>query len=129
MRFLKTTLYSIIALLFFGAVALYFAYGRNLYVGIDTPPDEIFIQGGMLFDAVDGNVILNPGIVLKEGIITCVGSHCESSENAQLLDATNLSILPGLVELHGHFFARTKDNAQLSVPALIWNTAQAKPDV
>jgi len=128
-RVLIRTVYGFIILAVAASLALYIGYNRNLYVGNAETAGEIFIHGGMLFDAVDGAVVANPGIVLKEGIITCIGSSCEAPPSAVSIDATNLSILPGLVELHGHFLLATKDNDSLSTPAFIWNIVQARPDV
>jgi|GEM_PF-1776994 len=126
---LLKTFYSLIILIVVGVAALYFAYNRNLYTGNSAAPGEIYIHSGMLFDAVDGAVIQNPGIVLKDGLISCIGSNCVPSAEAITIDASNRSILPGLIELHGHFFGPSRENSGLSVPAFIWNTAQARPDI
>lgn len=128
-RVLKKIGYSLVALLVVGSITVYFGLYLNLYVGTSESPEEIYIYGGMLFDAVDGEATQNPGIVLKDGIIVCIGRDCEPSTDAISIDATSLSILPGLIELHGHFFAPTKENTKLSIPGFLWNTAQAKPDV
>lgn len=128
-RTLKKILYGVVTLFLIGSLVIYIGLSRNPYVGISDAPEEMYIYGGMLFDGVDGEAIPNLGILLKDGVIFCIGRSCEASTKAISIDATGLSILPGLIELHGHFFAQTKENAELSIPAFIWNTAQAKPDV
>lgn len=128
-RFLIRSISALAILVILGLASLYFAYQQNLYVGNTLAQEEVFIHGGVLFDALDTQPVANPGIILSNGKIACIGRSCEPSRAAIRVDASNYSILPGLIELHGHFFARTRDDAQMSIPAFIWNTARAKPDV
>jgi imidazolonepropionase-like amidohydrolase len=87
------------------------------------------IRGGMLFDGTSTTPVPNPGIVIRDGKISCVGAGCEGGEDAVEIDATGLAVVPGLIDLHVHFLAITADNADLSLPRLIWNIARVRPDV
>lgn len=112
-----------------GAVVLYFQYGKNLYVPLDGPAPEVVVRGGTLFDGTSSTPVPNPGIVVREGRISCIGAACEAGADAVEIDAAGLAVVPGLIDLHVHFMATTRDNADLSLPRLIWDFARFRPDV
>jgi hypothetical protein len=68
-RVLKKIGYSLVALLVVGSITVYFGLYLNLYVGTSESPEEIYIYGGMLFDAVDGETtffeLADPSQVLE----------------------------------------------------------------
>lgn len=112
-----------------GVVTLYFQYDNNLYVPPDESLPEIVVRGGLLFDGTTRAPAPNPGIAILDGRISCIGEDCIAGEDAVDIDATGLAIVPGLIDLHIHFMAITADNAELSLPRLIWNIARVRPDV
>lgn len=118
----------LVLLLVVGAAvtAVIVAYQAGLYGAQDGEPPEIAIRGGMLFTATGAAPIENPGLVLRDGLIACIGTGCRVSAEATELDASGLSIIPGLIDLHVHFFSRQDRPRLLS---LIWNSAQMRPDV
>ena len=126
---LLLTLGAVVVVCVVGAVVLYFQYGKDLYVPLDGPAPEIVVRGGTLFDGTGSRPVPNPGIVVREGRISCIGAACEAGADAVEIDATGLAVVPGLIDLHVHFMAITRDNADLSLPRLIWNIARARPDV
>lgn len=126
---LLLTLGALVAFCVVGAVVLYFKYDNDLYVPSDAPAPEIVVRGGMLFDGTSSTPVPNPGIVVREGRILCIGADCKSGPDAVEIDASDLAVVPGLIDLHVHFLALTADNADLSLPRLIWNGARARPDV
>lgn len=131
-RLLKGLLFAIgvfLVVCVVGAAVLYVQYEKDLYVPPDGPAPEILIRGGTLFDGVSGTPVPNPGIMVREGKISCLGESCAAGADAVEIDATGLAVVPGLIDLHVHFMAMTADNADLSLPGLIWNTARARPDV
>ncbi len=131
-RFFKGLLFALgtlVVVCLIGAVVLYFQYGKDLYVPSDDPAYEIVVRGGTLFDGTSNAPVPNPGIFILDGRISCIGADCEAGAGAVEIDATGLAIVPGLIDLHVHFMAMTADNADLSIPRLIWNTVRLRPDV
>lgn len=112
-----------------GSVVLYFQYEKDLYVPSDSHVTDIMLRGGTLFDGIKTMPIPNPGILIRDGKISCISEHCEPRIDAIEIDATGNAIVPGLIDLHIHFMATTAENVDLSVPRLIWNTARFRPDV
>jgi imidazolonepropionase-like amidohydrolase len=124
-KFFLGVLTAILLVTFF---SVYFMFG----VGIYTPPQEtsqLYITGGTLFRALDASIEQNPGLVLEDGRITCIDFDCEPPAGARQIDATGLVIMPGMIELHGHFAAITADNANLGLTRLAWNMVRMRPDV
>lgn len=130
-RLLSTTAVALIVLVVAAVGALFIAYDRNLYVPEGGPAPELLIRGGTLFDATGTEPIDNPGLLVRDGTIACLGAACASSASdaAVEIDASGLAILPGLIDLHVHFFAITRDNADMNMPRLVWNIARSRPDV
>lgn len=126
---LLLTLGALVVVCVVSAVVLYYQYGSDLYVPIDGPAPEIVVRGGTLFDATTSTPVPNSAIVVREGRISCIGAACEAGADVVEIDATGLAVVPGLIDLHVHFMAITRDNADLSLPRLIWNIARARPDV
>ncbi|NRA61095.1 MAG: hypothetical protein HRU25_09340, partial [Psychrobium sp.] len=104
------------------------AYQHNLYVW-QTPQQDMWIKNGQLFDGTSEQVIDNPGILVINGKISCIGNDCVIPKNVAQIDATGKAIVPGLVDLHGHFFggkARSRDDNILST---IWEQFRYLPSV
>ena len=120
---------AVIAVCVVSAVVLYFQYDKGLYVPPDGPAPELVVRGGTLFDGTSSKPKPNPGIVVRGGKIVCIGADCEGDGDAIEIDATGLAIVPGLIDLHVHFMATTRENANLSLPRLIWNFTRFRPDV
>lgn len=107
-----------------GAVTV--AYQAGQYGGPDGEPRELVIRGGTLFSGAGAAPIENTGIVLREGLIACIGSSCRASSEAVEVDATGLAIVPGLIDLHVHFLSRQDRPSLLK---MIWSSAQLRPDL
>ena len=128
LRLLKFSLGVLVAVLLVTFFTLYFMFGMNIY----EPPEarsSLFVRGGQLFRGVDARVENNPGMLIVDGRIICLGNLCEPRPDSRVIDATGLSIVPGLIELHGHFAAITADNADLKLTRLAWNMVRMRPDV
>jgi len=129
LKALMLALGGLIAIFVAGAVVLYVQYDRDLYVPLHEPAPEILIHGGMLFDGTSTAPAPNPGIIVRDGRIACIGADCVRPAGVVELDATDLAVVPGLIDLHVHFMAITADNAGLPLHRLIWNIARNRPDV
>jgi len=69
--------------------------------GPDAPP-ALLIRNGLLWDAA-GGLRANPGLYLVAGRI----SGAEPSGKTRIIDATGMTILPGLIDMHVHSFGGT----------------------
>jgi enamidase len=114
----------VIGVLALAVAALYVAYVTTLFEPAQDARREIVIRGGTLFDAASSQPRANPGIVLRDGVVACVGADCAASAGALEIDATGLAVLPGFIDLHRHFFGRREE---VSVVATIWNSARMMP--
>lgn len=107
-------------------LALYLAYNDDLYVPTSVQ-ESIVIEGGTLFDAVDTLTVVNSSIIIDQGKISCIGKECPKPANAKVIDAEGLTILPGFIDLHVHFFGQTGDHKGLGEMAKVWESVQTQP--
>ncbi len=115
---------GIVALFVAALGALWVAYDLTLYAPETGPRQEIVIRGGTLFDATSTEPRANPGLVLRDGVVACIGSECPSSATALEIDASGLAILPGFIDLHRHFMGSRESPGIVGV---IWDTARMMP--
>lgn len=103
----------------------YVAFFFGIYAP-DEPVDRpIALRGGLVFDGV--SKAPTPGMVLIEGEqITCVG-ECEVPPEAQVLEMTNLFLMPGIIDLHVHLGAFADDDAQRTPRAAMWDVLRHRP--
>jgi imidazolonepropionase-like amidohydrolase len=128
MRTSKKLVYALGALLAtaaFAILALYVAYDATLFKPQQDVRRDIVIRNGALFDGTSTQARPNPGLVLREGVIECIGGQCTVPEGALEIDATGLAILPGFIDLHRHFFG-SREN--VGIVATIWDIARMMPD-
>jgi imidazolonepropionase-like amidohydrolase len=60
------------------------------------------IRAGRLIDPAAGTAVANQTIVVQNGRITGIGSGISTPAGAEVIDLSNLSVLPGLVDAHNH---------------------------
>lgn len=123
----KFVVYLLVFFISFG-LALVLAYQHKLYTW-ENPQQNMWIQGGTLFDATSEFAISNPGILVADGKIACLGERCNVTEDALIIDATGKSIMPGLIDLHGHFFGGKKQSKNDSMLNIIWAQLRFLPSV
>jgi len=113
-------------------LTLVVAYNRDLYTGHPPHQGTLIIQGGTLFDGTGAAPRENAMIVIENDRIVCVGHECEAPREAPVIDATGLSILPGLIDLHVHFYAPAAEGDEYkerSFPAMMWDFVRQRPGV
>jgi len=67
-----------------------------------TPTRATVIRAGRLIDPATGTAAANQTIVVQNGRITAIGSGISTPAGAEVIDLSNLSVLPGLVDAHNH---------------------------
>ncbi len=89
------------------------------------------IEGGQLFTPHRDTVRSSTRLVVEGEQIACVGDSCTVPDGARRIDASGLTVLPGLIDLHVHFDAPAGDALKGSVPfaSMMWSYVRHRPDV
>jgi Tol biopolymer transport system component len=66
------------------------------------PTARIVVHAGTLVDMKSATPRTNVDIVIEGNRIVSVGPHTEGSHTGQYVDASNLTVMPGLIEFHSH---------------------------
>jgi imidazolonepropionase-like amidohydrolase len=123
----KFFIYFTLLTIFITAIFM-IAYQKDLYVW-QNPQQNMWITNGQLFDATSEQPIENPGILVENGKISCLGSTCKRPQDVIHIDATGKGIVPGLIDLHGHILSAKAEGIQQSIPAMIWDQLRFLPSV
>jgi dihydroorotase len=78
-----------------------------------TPLYDIVVKGGHVIDPKNGiDQVID--IAVKQGKIVKVEKNINGADAKQVVDATDLIVSPGLIDLHSHVFAGTQPDHYLS---------------
>jgi imidazolonepropionase-like amidohydrolase len=116
-------------------IILCLVYSMSLQVGRYTPesnaPDAVFIQNVKFWDGKKHG--LDSGhILIRADHIECIGKRCLQPSDALEVDGRGLTAIPGLIDLHIHFFAPVGDDTTSPVYALkmpLWEAPRQRPQV
>ncbi|MFT4023576.1 MAG: amidohydrolase family protein, partial [Flavihumibacter sp.] len=73
-----------------------------LGLGILAQSQTIVIKTGRLIDTETGNVLSNQLIIVEADTIKAVGSDLSIPKNAEVIDLSKATVLPGLIDCHTH---------------------------
>ncbi|WP_435355355.1 amidohydrolase family protein [Emticicia sp. SJ17W-69] len=73
-------------------------------IGVQVYSQDTFtvIKAGKLFDSEKGIFIDNQIIIIKNNLISEVGSNLKIPANAKVIDLSKQTVLPGLIDCHTH---------------------------
>ena len=86
-----------------------------------APPRTIVIRAGRLFDSNGGRVLTDRVIVIRGDRITDIGTAEQTKvpENAQIIDLSDATVLPGLIDAHTHMFNTPRPGMSRELSTLI----------
>lgn len=95
------------------------------------PTETIAIKCGKLIDGKSDRILENQTILVQNNRITAVGTALQIPANAQIIDLSNATVLPGLIDAHTHMLLHDGDyNDQLLREQIayraIYSTVNAK---
>jgi imidazolonepropionase-like amidohydrolase len=73
---------------------------------------EVVIKAGTLIDGRSGEPKRNQVIVIRGNRIASVGDASAIPPNARVIDLSNMTVLPGLIDTHTHIFLQGEDEAE-----------------
>jgi len=89
------------------------AFKFQLIAQISAPMYDILIKGGHVIDPKNGiDAIMD--VAIKGGKIYSIGKNLAATDAKQIVDATGLKVVPGLIDIHAHVFAGTQPDHYLS---------------
>jgi imidazolonepropionase-like amidohydrolase len=80
-----------------------------------APARAKVIRAGRLIDPAAGTIVPNQSIVVENGRITAVGANIPAPANAEVVDLSTLTVLPGLVDAHNHLALTYKQDPENNV--------------
>ncbi|NNF00693.1 MAG: amidohydrolase family protein [Pyrinomonadaceae bacterium] len=74
------------------------------------------IKAGRLIDTEKGTVLANQTIVVDGEMIKAVGPNVPIPEGAEIIDLSNATVLPGLIDCHTHITGQASDRRRFQNP-------------
>jgi imidazolonepropionase-like amidohydrolase len=99
-------------LVFVIGLALFIAQG--VVAAFAGEPPDTYIRAGKLLDVRAGRIASNQVIVIHEGRIERIAAAAQVSipSGAKVVDLSNATVLPGLIDAHTHIFLTGEDNGR-----------------
>ena len=82
-------------------------------------PTRTVVRAGKLLDVRTGKTLTNQSIVIEEGKIVSIGPDSGSPGDAQIIDLSGKTVLPGLIDAHTHITFNPRfgyDTLAISLP-------------
>ncbi len=69
---------------------------------VDVPRGDMLIQNIDTIWTATGTILENASILIRDGIISAIGSDLEAPSGATVIDGRGMTAIPGLVDEHSH---------------------------
>ena len=84
-------------------VFVFLLYCVNCCLGQGGGPSKtVVVRAGHLLDVKSGKMLMNQTIVIQGDKIASVGANAETPAGAMVIDLSNATVLPGLIDAHTH---------------------------
>ena len=84
-----------------------------------APRDQLIaIRAGRLFDARSGTMLTNQVVIVRGDRIAEVGSGLAIPSGANVIDLSNATVMPGMIDAHVHINTRGETEAQRTLIAV-----------
>lgn len=94
-------------------ITFFVAFSMHLSAQNPNNNYDLLVKGGHVIDPKNGiDAVMD--IAIKAGKIFKVGNNLPASEAKQVVDATGLKVVPGIIDIHAHVFAGTQPDHYLS---------------
>ncbi len=71
------------------------------------------IKAGILIDGTGKSPVENVNVLVENSLIKAVGKDIEIPKDAQIIDATGKTVMPGLIDSHVHFHGKKPDDTDM----------------
>lgn len=80
--------------------------------------DTTVVKAGAMLDVADGRLIADPVIYIDDGVITSIETgDAPTPEHADIIDLGDMTILPGLIDMHVHLTSKSSDQGYANLQA------------
>ncbi len=69
------------------------------------PIHRIFIRNAIVIDGTGKGMLRGYDIFIEDGIIKRIGVGLKVPRKIKVIDATGKTVIPGLIDMHGHMYA------------------------
>lgn len=83
-------------------ILLFVVLSAVLFVSARAQSAVTVIKAGKLIDTETGKVLTNQMILIENDLIKAVGANLAIPAGAQVIDLSNATVLPGLIDMHVH---------------------------
>ncbi len=92
-----------------------------------TPPAVTVVRAARLVDPASGSVTTNAVVIVEQGRITAVGSDLPLPTGAHVIDVGNITLLPGLIDVHTHLLQNYEGKYGGDDPNMLITVATMSP--
>ena len=95
--------------------------------GARVAADEMVIQNGTILTVTNGTID-NGSILIRDGKIAAVGTSISVPSGADVIDATGLFVMPGIIDAHSHIAAESINEGSVAVSSMVGIPDVIDPD-